>query len=161
MLFRSAGLAVGMALFGARSLWCSYESFAINGLPIWQTVTQAMAELRRPTPSTICLFTAGALEQGRNGWTHQRPEIEAYFASMLRNGNVFALFPTDANGTQACYEWALSTKNKGVTITVSKSPLPIHTTFAQTREGIEKGGVVLHESKGSKTVVIADRKSVV
>jgi phosphoketolase len=150
-----AGLAVGMALFGARSLWCSYESFAINGLPIWQTVTQAMAELRRPTPSTICLFTAGALEQGRNGWTHQRPEIEAYFASMLRNGNVFALFPTDANGTQACYEWALTTKNKGVTITVSKSPLPIHTTFAQTREGIEKGGVVLHESKGSKTVVIA------
>jgi len=150
-----AGLAVGMALFGARSLWCSYESFAINGLPIWQTVTQAMAELRRPTPSTICLFTAGALEQGRNGWTHQRPEIEAYFASMLRNGNVFALFPTDANGTQVCYEWALSTKNKGVTITVSKSPLPIHTTFAQTREGIEKGGVILHESKGSKTVVIA------
>jgi phosphoketolase len=150
-----AGLAVGMALFGARSLWCSYESFAINGLPIWQTVTQAMAELRRPTPSTICLFTAGALEQGRNGWTHQRPEIEAYFASMLRNGNVFALFPTDANGTQVCYEWALSTKNKGITITVSKSPLPIHTTFAQTREGIEKGGVVLHESKGSKTVVIA------
>ena len=150
-----AGLAVGMALFGARSLWCSYESFAINGLPIWQTVTQAMAELRRPTPSTICLFTAGALEQGRNGWTHQRPEIEAYFASMLRNGNVFALFPTDANGTQACYEWALTTKNKGITITVSKSPLPIHTTFAQTREGIEKGGVVLHESKGSKTIVIA------
>ena len=150
-----AGLAVGLALFGARSLWCSYESFAINGLPIWQTVTQAMAELRRPTPSTICLFTAGALEQGRNGWTHQRPEIEAYFASMLRNGNVFALFPTDANSTQVCYEWALSTKNKGVTITVSKSPLPIHTTFAQTREGIEKGGVVLHESKGSKTVVLA------
>ncbi len=150
-----AGLAVGMALFGARSLWCSYESFAINGLPIWQTVTQAMAELRRPTPSTICLFTAGALEQGRNGWTHQRPEIEAYFASMLRNGNVFALFPTDANSTQVCYEWALSTKNKGVTITVSKSPLPIHTTFAQTREGLEKGGVVLHESEGSKTVVIA------
>jgi len=41
-----------------------------------QTVTQAMAELRRPTPSTITLFTAGA-QQGRNGWTHQRPEIEA------------------------------------------------------------------------------------
>ncbi len=150
-----AGLAVGMALFGARSLWCSYESFAINGVPIWQTVTQAMAELRRPTPSTVCLFTAGALEQGRNGWTHQRPEIEAYFASMLRNGNVFALFPTDANSTQVCYEWALSTKNKGITITVSKSPLPIHTTFAQTREGLEKGGVVLHESKGAKTIVLA------
>ena len=45
-----AGLAVAQALFGARSLWCSYESFAINGLPIWQTVTQAMAELRRETP---------------------------------------------------------------------------------------------------------------
>ena len=77
-----AGLAAAQALFGARSLWCSYESFAINGLPIWQTVTQAMAELRRPTPSTVTLFTAGALEQGRNGWTHQRPEIENYFENV-------------------------------------------------------------------------------
>lgn len=106
-----AGLAAGIALFGGRSLWCSYESFAINGLPIWQTVTQAMAELRRPTPATVCLFTAGALEQGRNGWTHQRPEIEAYFASMMRNGNVFVLFPPDANSIQVCYAWALSAQN--------------------------------------------------
>jgi phosphoketolase len=150
-----AGLAAGLALFGCRSLWCSYESFAINGLPIWQTVTQAMAELRRPTPSTITLFTAGALEQGRNGWTHQRPEIEAYFAAMTRNGNVFTLFPPDANSIQVCYDWALTTCNKGVVITASKSPLPIRTTFEQTREGLEKGAVVLHESQGSKTIVLA------
>jgi phosphoketolase len=150
-----AGLAVGLSLFGARSLWCSYESFAINGLPIWQTVTQAMAELRRPTPSTICLFTAGALEQGRNGWTHQRPEIEAYFAAMMRNGNVFPLFPPDANSIQACYEWALGTQNKGIVITASKSPLPIRTTFAQTQAGLEKGGIVLQDSKGSQTIVFA------
>jgi phosphoketolase len=150
-----AGLAAGLALFGSRTLWCSYESFAINGLPIWQTVTQAMAELRRSAPSTICLFTAGALEQGRNGWTHQRPEIEAYFAAMMRNGNVFPLFPTDANSIQACYEWALGTKNKGVVITASKSPLPIRTTLAQTREGLEKGGIILHDSNGSKKVVFA------
>lgn len=148
-----AGLAAGLALMGCRSLWCSYESFAINGLPIWQTVTQAMAELRRPTPSTITLFTAGALEQGRNGWTHQRPEVEAYFAAMLRNGNVFALFPPDANSIQACYDWALTTKNKGVVITASKSPLPIRTTLEQTRQAIEQGGIILHESTGSKTIV--------
>jgi phosphoketolase len=148
-----AGLAVGLALFGARTLWCSYESFAINGLPIWQTVTQAMAELRRPTPSTITLFTAGALEQGRNGWTHQRPEIENYFAAMMRNGNIFPLFPCDANSIQICYEWALQTKNKGITITASKSPLPIYTTFAQTREALQNGGVVLHDSEGKKKVV--------
>lgn len=150
-----AGLAVGLALFGARTLWCSYESFAINGLPIWQTVTQAMAELRRETPSTITLFTAGALEQGRNGWTHQRPEIENYFAGMMRNGNIFPLFPCDANSIQVCYEWALSTKNKGITITASKSPLPILTTFEQTREALEKGGVILHESEGKNKVVFA------
>ncbi|AFZ34533.1 Transketolase central region [Stanieria cyanosphaera PCC 7437] len=150
-----AGLAVGLALFGARTLWCSYESFAINGLPIWQTVTQAMAELRRTTPSTITLFTAGALEQGRNGWTHQRPEIENYFAAMMRNGNVFPLFPCDANSIQVCYEWALSTRNKGITITASKSPLPIRTTFAQTHEGLEKGAVVLQEISGDKTVTFA------
>ncbi len=149
-----AGLAAGIALFGGRSLWCSYESFAINGLPIWQTVTQAMAELRRPTPATVCLFTAGALEQGRNGWTHQRPEIEAYFAAMMRNGNVFALFPPDANSIQVCYEWALSAQNKGVVIIASKSPLPIRTNLAQTREGLDKGAILLQETAGEKTVVL-------
>ena len=150
-----AGLAVGLTLFGARSLWCSYESFAINGLPIWQTVTQAMTELRRPTPSTITLFTAGALEQGRNGWTHQRPEIENYFAAMMRNGNIFPVFPCDANGIQVCYEWALQTKNKGITITASKSPLPIRTTLEQNRQGLEDGGMVLSDTEGTKKVVFA------
>lgn len=148
-----AGLAVGLSLMGARTLWCSYESFAVNGVPIWQTVTQAMAELRRPTPSTITLFTAGALEQGRNGWTHQRPEIEAYFAAMMRNGNVFPLFPPDANSIQACYEWALTTKNKGIVITASKSPLPIRTTFEQTRQGLRDGAVVLHDIQPPQTPV--------
>jgi phosphoketolase len=150
-----AGLAVGLTLFGARSLWCSYESFAVNGLPIWQTVTQAMTELRRPTPSTITLFTAGALEQGRNGWTHQRPEIENYFAAMMRNGNIFPLFPCDANGIQVCYDWALQTKNKGITITASKSPLLIRTTFAQNRQGLQDGGMVLHDTEGKSKVVFA------
>ncbi|MBE9032931.1 phosphoketolase [filamentous cyanobacterium LEGE 11480] len=150
-----AGLAAGMALFGGRTLWCSYESFAINGLPIWQTVTQAMAELRRPTPATVCLFTAGALEQGRNGWTHQRPEVEAYFAAMMRNGNIFPLFPTDANSIQVCYEWALAQKNKGIVITASKSALPVRTTFEQTRAGLETGGIILHDSCGQQQLVLA------
>lgn len=153
-----AGLATGLALMGARTLWCSYESFAINGLPIMQTVTQAMAELRRPTPSVVTLFTAGALEQGRNGWTHQRPEIEAYFAAMMRNGNVFPLFPPDANSIQVCYEWALATKNKGIVITASKSPLPIRTTFEQTRQALEAGAIVLHDvssQEGGKQIVFA------
>jgi phosphoketolase len=150
-----AGLATGLSLMGSRTLWCSYESFAINGLPIWQTVTQAMAELRRSTPSTITLFTAGALEQGRNGWTHQRPEIEAYFAAMMRNGNVFPLFPPDANSIQVCYEWALNTRNKGVVITASKSPLPIRTTFDQTRQALQDGAIALHASTGQKIIVFA------
>ena len=88
-----AGLAAAIALFGGRSLWLSYESFAINGWPIVQTVSQAMAELRRKTPSQVNMFTAGALEQGRNGWTHQRPEIESYCAAMMRNGNHFPAVP--------------------------------------------------------------------
>jgi len=150
-----AGLAAGSALMGSRTLWCSYESFAVNGLPIWQTVTQAMAELRRPTPSTITLFTAGALEQGRNGWTHQRPEIEAYFAALMRNGNVFPLFPPDANSIQVAYEWALRTQNKGIVITASKSPLPIRTTFEQTRQAIADGAITLHSAPGSKKIVFA------
>jgi phosphoketolase len=150
-----AGLAVGLSLFGARTLWCSYESFVINGLPIWQTVTQAMAELRRPTPALVGLFTAGALEQGRNGWTHQRPEVENYFAAMMRNGNVFPLFPCDANSIQACYEWALGSVNKGITITASKSPLPVLSSLAQTRQALVDGAFVLQEIKGDKSVIFA------
>ncbi|HET9114155.1 MAG TPA: hypothetical protein VFN66_09855 [Burkholderiales bacterium] len=150
-----AGLAAAVSLFGGRSLWCSYESFVINGLPIWQTVIQAMAELRRKTPSTITLFTAGALEQGRNGWTHQRPEVEAYFAAMMRNGNVFPLFPTDANSIQVAYDWALQTHNKGIVITASKSPLPVRTTLAQSRRGVEEGAISLLDSDGKGKVVFA------
>jgi phosphoketolase len=150
-----AGLAAGLALFGGRSLWCSYESFAINGLPIWQTVTQAMAELRRPTPSTLCLFTAGALEQGRNGWTHQRPEVENYYAALMRNGNVYLVFPIDANGIQAAYAWALGTRNKGIAIIASKSPLPVRTTLDESQRAISEGALTLFEAPGEKTVVFA------
>jgi phosphoketolase len=151
-----AGLAVGLALFGSRSLWLSYESFVINGLPIWQTVTQAMAELRRKTPSTVAMFTAGALEQGRNGWTHQRPEIENYFGAMMRNGNVYVLFPSDANMIQAAYAWALSTSNKGIVIIGSKSPLPVYATLEQGRQAIEDGAVTLYESTNQgRTIVFA------
>jgi phosphoketolase len=141
-----AGLVAGLALLGSRSLWLSYESFAINGWPIVQTVTQAMAELRRPTPALICMFTAGALEQGRNGWTHQRPEIENYFAAMLRNGNFYSLFPTDANVIQAAYAWALQQRNKGVAILASKSPLPVHTTLEQAMRMVEEGAGTLYET---------------
>ena len=151
-----AGMAAGLALFGSRALWLSYESFAINGLPIIQTVTQAMAELRRKTPSIVCMYTAGALEQGRNGWTHQRPEVENYFAAMMRNGNVYPLFPCDANSIQTAYAWATQSSNKGVAIFASKSPLPIYTSLADSQRALDDGAITLYESKtGQRTVVLA------
>ncbi|MEJ2381493.1 MAG: phosphoketolase [Gammaproteobacteria bacterium] len=150
-----AGLAAGLALFGSRALWLSYESFAINGWPIVQTVTQAMAELRRRTPSIVTMFTAGALEQGRNGWTHQRPEIENYFGAMMRNGNVYPLFPCDANMLQVAYEWATNSFNKGMVLIASKSALPVYTTVEQSRKAIEDGATVLYESAaGDKATVV-------
>ncbi|WP_038087017.1 phosphoketolase family protein [Acidihalobacter prosperus] len=152
-----AGLAAGLALFGSRALWLSYESFAINGWPIVQTVTQAMAELRRKTPSIVTMFTAGALEQGRNGWTHQRPEIENYFAAMMRNGNVYPLFPCDANAIQAAYAYATDSCNKGMVIIASKSPLPVYLSLEEARTAVEEGAAVLYESAGGDkgTVVFA------
>ena len=150
-----AGFAAGLALFGSRSLWLSYESFAINGWPIVQTVTQAMAELRRKTPSIVTMFTAGALEQGRNGWTHQRPEIENYFAGMMRNGNVYPLFPCDANAMQATYEYATNSYNKGMVIIASKSPLPVYMSIDEARTAVEKGAATIYESStGHKGTVV-------
>jgi len=150
-----AGLAAGLALFGSRALWLSYESFAINGWPIVQTVTQAMAELRRKTPSIVTMFTAGALEQGRNGWTHQRPEIENYFGAMMRNGNVYPLFPCDANAMQVAYEYATNSFNKGMVIIASKSPLPVYMSTDEARKAIEEGAATIYESKsGDKGTVV-------
>lgn len=152
-----AGFAAALALFGSRALWLSYESFAINGLPIVQTVTQAMAELRRKTPSMVCMFTAGALEQGRNGWTHQRPEIENYFAAMMRNGNVYPLFPYDANSIQTAFEWATKSSNKGIAIFASKSPLPVYGTLADSQRALADGANALYESESGsgRTIVLA------
>ncbi|MEW5757240.1 MAG: phosphoketolase [Pseudomonadota bacterium] len=150
-----AGLAGGLALFGSRALWLSYESFAINGWPIIQTVSQAMAELRRKTPSIVSMFTAGALEQGRNGWTHQRPEIENYFAAMMRNGNGYVLFPCDANCIQAAYDYATNSYNKCMTIVASKSPLPVYLSLEESRKAVEKGAATIYESKsGNKGTVV-------
>jgi phosphoketolase len=74
---------------------------------------------------------------------------------MMRNGNIFPVFPPDANSAQVCYEWGLTTRNKGIVITASKSPLPIRTTLAQTRQALQDGAVVLKETPGAKTVVFA------
>jgi phosphoketolase len=117
-------------------------------------VTQAMAELRRPTPSAIAMFTAGALEQGRNGWTHQRPEVEAYIAAMMRTGNVYPLFPCDANAMQAAYAWALGTHNKGIAIFGSKTPLPVYTTLDQAEAAVEEGATVLRKTAGTGAQVV-------
>ncbi|MCB1723743.1 MAG: phosphoketolase [Gammaproteobacteria bacterium] len=152
-----AGFAAGLSLFGGRSLWLSYESFAINGWPIVQTVGQAMAELRRKTPACVTMFTAGALEQGRNGWTHQRPEIENYIGGQMRNGNVYLLYPADANMMQAAYAWSVEQSNKVISIVASKSPLPVYTTVEQARHAIEQGASAIHETEGGngKTIVFA------
>lgn len=151
-----AGLASALALFGSRALWLSYESFAINGWPIVQTVTQAMAELRRKTPSIVTMFTAGALEQGRNGWTHQRPEIENYFAAQMRNGNTYPLFPCDANAIQAAYDYATNSFNKCMVIIASKSPLPVYMSMDEAQHAVEAGASIIYEGKtGGKTVVFA------
>ena len=150
-----AGFAAALALFGGRSLWLSYESFAINGWPIVQTVGQAMAELRHRTPAVVTMFTAGALEQGRNGWTHQRPEIENYIGGQVRNGNVYLLYPADANMIQAAYAWSVEQSNKCISIVASKSALPVYTTPDQARAAIEQGAICLYESaSGDKSTVV-------
>jgi phosphoketolase len=101
------------------------------------------------------MFTAGALEQGRNGWTHQRPEIENYFAAQMRNGNTFPLFPCDANAIQAAYEYATNSYNKCMVIIASKSPLPVYMSIDEAMHAVEEGAATIYESKnGSKGTVV-------
>ncbi len=116
-----------------------------------------MAELRHRTPAVVSMFTAGALEQGRNGWTHQRPEIENYIGGQMRNGNVYLLYPADANMIQAAYGWAVGQSNKCISLVASKSPLPVYTTLEQASEAIERGATCLYESSqgAGGTIVFA------
>jgi phosphoketolase len=101
------------------------------------------------------MFTAGALEQGRNGWTHQRPEIENYFGAMMRNGNMYPLFPCDANCIQVAYEYATNSFNKGMAIVASKSPLPVYLSLDEARHAVEEGAATLYESQsGDKGTVV-------
>ncbi|TNF35965.1 MAG: phosphoketolase, partial [Gammaproteobacteria bacterium] len=101
------------------------------------------------------MFTAGALEQGRNGWTHQRPEIENYFAAMMRNGNVYPLFPCDANAMQVAYEYATNSFNKGMVIIASKSPLPVYMSIDEARTAVEEGAATIYEStSGDKGSIV-------
>jgi phosphoketolase len=63
----------------------------------------------------------------------------------------FRCFHPMPTALQVAYEWGLNTKNKGIVITASKSPLPIRTTFEQARKGLERGAIALQEIAGSKT----------
>ncbi|HQT27111.1 MAG TPA: hypothetical protein PLK99_11055, partial [Burkholderiales bacterium] len=94
------------------------------------------------------------LEQGRNGWTHQRPEIESYFAAQMRNGNTYPLFPCDANVIQAAYEYAAGSYNKCMAIIASKSPLPVYTSMDQAKAAVEKGAAVIYESGAGKKAAV-------
>ena len=56
------------------------------------------------------------------------PEIENYIGGQVRNGNVYLLYPADANMIQAAYGWSLEQSNKCISIVASKSALPVYTT---------------------------------
>jgi phosphoketolase len=64
----------------------------------------------------------------------------------LRNGNVYLLYPSDANMIQAAYAWAVGQSNKCISIIASKSPLPVYTTPAQAEQAITDGAASLYES---------------
>jgi len=49
----------------------------------------------------------------------------------------------------------LKQRNKGIVITASKTPLPIHATLTQSYQAIEDGAMVLQERPGSHSVVFA------
>ena len=75
----------------------------------------------------------------------------------MRNGNVYLLYPADANMMQAAYRWSVDASNKCISIVASKSALPVYTTPEQAAQAIDLGASVLYESAGGErgTVVFA------
>jgi phosphoketolase len=76
---------------------------------------------------------------------------------MMRNGNVYPLFPCDANCIQAAYRYATDSHNKAMVIIASKSPLPVYLSLEETRQAVENGAAVVYESSSGNrgTVVFA------
>ncbi|HOP15310.1 MAG TPA: phosphoketolase, partial [Gammaproteobacteria bacterium] len=82
---------------------------------------------------------------------------ENYIGGQMRNGNVYLLYPADANMIQAAYGWSVQQSNKCISIVASKSALPVHTTPQQAEQAISEGAISLYESPaaGKGTVVFA------
>jgi hypothetical protein len=112
-------------------LYVPYESHA--RLPIWQTVTQAMAvNLRRPTPKPRSSHSrASSTTPVMVGRTNARNRI--YGRQLMRNGNVVSFVCTaEFASIQAVCLSGFDHKDKGIVDYWHKSRLPIRTTFAQT-----------------------------
>jgi phosphoketolase len=74
---------------------------------------------------------------------------------MMRNGNLYPLFPCDANAMQVAYEYAANSFNKGMVIIASKSPLPVYMSIDEARHAVEEGAATIYESaSGDKGTVV-------
>jgi hypothetical protein len=140
-----AGLAVGMALFGHDRFGVPMSHLAVIMVyRIWQnrdashgrTVVLRLSDdlfvyavhwnkvgMATPTPGNRSVFCINVAKW--KCFLHCSPQTERHLKFAM-NGRFRRR--TKCNN----YGWG-------------KSPLPIHTTFAQTREGIEKGGVAVRK----------------
>ncbi len=97
------------------------------------------------------MFTAGALEQGRNGGRTSARRSRTTSPRRC-NGNTYPLFPCDANAIQAAYEYATNSYNKCMVIIASKSALPVYMSASEARHAVEAAWLLFMEDFHPRSV---------
>ncbi|MDL2268386.1 transketolase [Desulfosarcina sp. OttesenSCG-928-A07] len=98
----------------------------------------------------IYVFTHDSVAVGEDGPTHQPVE---HLAALRAIPNLTVIRPADATETAQAWKMALSVNDRPVALILSRQNLPI-LDATQTTDGVEQGGYILSDCKGTPQLIL-------
>jgi transketolase len=100
----------------------------------------------------LYVFTHDSIGVGEDGPTHQPVE---HLASLRAMPNYVVLRPADANEVAEAYRYAVQSKETPVILALTRQAVPtLDRTKYGAANGLQKGGYVLADSKGTPDVIL-------
>jgi transketolase len=100
----------------------------------------------------IYVWTHDSVGLGEDGPTHQPVE---HYAALRAIPNLWFVRPGDANETIAAWAFAVERRDGPVALALTRQKLPtLAGTAEKARDGVARGGYVLHEATGGKAACI-------
>ena len=100
----------------------------------------------------IHVWTHDSIGLGEDGPTHQAVE---HYAALRAIPNLWFVRPGDANETSAAWAMAIERQDGPIALALTRQKLPVlEGTAEKARDGVARGGYVLHEAKGGAPELI-------